>query len=537
MIYKAEFYHIDHQKLLSNHFLENDWVWLYRKYRKVENGIDVYYRYFAYLATPIAASHCIKSATSDIEENNRVCLINGYKYRPYAREGFEHLVTIRDFKVSNTYFKDIRIAEEIIFYHRLYERRENNTIKYYQLNENIETLVCIIEENSVKILARFLSEYMAAKCMDLVCHCQSEVEFSLNDYNPRFKIRCTPGLKFQNLRLTNSSNFELCVAPHFHIIQSWFNGKQIFRHISLKRFFDNMHPLISFIIGTDDNGLPIKSTPDTSLYTPVFFSKNVQAHYGRQGYKSQELRISGPNFSLRCDNDNDEYIIAFLKDILDLPYTDQCIWLGYNIPPDGRGFSSLFQSSIIEGNWNGIATSIDFVFRDLYKTFLSLWEKKYNDIIIKPLNGVQTESLEKICIVFNNDYEALITLIRNLSLCLQESFNSNFLSQITPVEEKITTEIKDGIEIHTKKTEASISHFHRVCGILGIEDSKLNTFLKNLQTLRSYTLHRNKTEIKKDIKKAFDFFGLKYDHSNSTSTSHNILQIGVDALTSFIKQL
>lgn len=41
MIYKSDFYHINHQKLLSNHFLENDWVCLYRKYRKVENGVDV----------------------------------------------------------------------------------------------------------------------------------------------------------------------------------------------------------------------------------------------------------------------------------------------------------------------------------------------------------------------------------------------------------------------------------------------------------------------------------------------------------------
>lgn len=42
-----------------------------------------------------------------------------YTYRPFAKPGFENLVTVRDFKVSRTYYKDIRIAEELIYYFNL----------------------------------------------------------------------------------------------------------------------------------------------------------------------------------------------------------------------------------------------------------------------------------------------------------------------------------------------------------------------------------------------------------------------------------
>ena len=82
-----------------------------------------------------------------------------------------------------------------------------------------------------------------------------------------------------------------------------------------------------------------------------------------------------PNFTLRCDNDHNDYVVVFLRDIQDLPYREQCIWKGFNITPDGRTFSKLFQKTIIEGKWNGVAQSIDFVFRDLYKTFVAKWRR------------------------------------------------------------------------------------------------------------------------------------------------------------------
>ena len=50
-------------------------------------------------------------------------------------------------------------------------------------------------------------------------------------------------------------------------------------------------------------------------------------------------------------------------------------------------------------------------------------------------------------------------------------------------------------------------------------------------------LHRNSSEIKKDTRKAFSYFELKEDCSNSKHASYIMLQLGVDALLSVIKQL
>lgn len=44
---------------------------------------------------------------------------------------------------------------------------------------------------------------------------------------------------------------------------------------------------------------------------------------GREKYVIEPLGITTPEFSIRCDNDNENYIVAFLKDVLELPLREQ----------------------------------------------------------------------------------------------------------------------------------------------------------------------------------------------------------------------
>ena len=103
---ETEFYHKSHIEILSNHFLENDWVWLYKKYYESSDGVERYHKYVSYLATPISAAFSLKTPNTDIQDDVRVALMGDYTYRPFAKPGFENLVTVRDFKVSRTYYKD-----------------------------------------------------------------------------------------------------------------------------------------------------------------------------------------------------------------------------------------------------------------------------------------------------------------------------------------------------------------------------------------------------------------------------------------------
>lgn len=534
---ETEFYHKSHIEILSNHFLENDWVWLYKKYYESSDGVERYHKYVSYLATPISAAFSLKTPNTDIQDDVRVALMGDYTYRPFAKPGFENLVTVRDFKVSRTYYKDIRIAEELIYYFNLFEsKEENGDTCYYKIENDTKKLVCLINKDSVKILNQYLVEFMAAKRMDLICCCQSEIEFDSGAIDLPFEIECTNG-KFKDISPNAKSNYQICISPHFAKIQSWFNGKIIFNHESLKSIIERMKTSVNYIIGTDVNGAPIASTVATDPYTPVFFDKKVQAYYNYQGCRIEELRIISPNFTLRCDNDHNDYVVVFLRDIQDLPYREQCIWKGFNITPDGRTFSKLFQKTIIEGKWNGVAQSIDFVFRDLYKTFVAKWEEKYGWKLFKSLNGIQAEYFNQICILNRDDYEALTDLVKYLSLLLQESLDLEMMEMIIPAKTEIKEKVVNGEKTKESTKEKPLSHLDRILETLNIEGYNFIVFLRNLQSLRSYMLHRNSKKLDKDKKRAFEYFGLNEDKSNSQSVSNNVLSLGATAISNMIKQL
>ena len=534
---ETEFYHKSHIEIPSKHFLENDWVWLYKKYYESSDGVERYHKYVSYLATPISAAFSLKTPNTDIQDDVRVALMGDYTYRPFAKPGFENLVTVRDFKVSRTYYKDIRIAEELIYYFNLFEsKEENGDTCYYKIENDTKKLVCLINKDSVKILNQYLVEFMAAKRMDLICCCQSEIEFDLGAIDLPFEIECTNG-KFKDISPNAKSNYQICISPHFAKIQSWFNGKIIFNHESLKSIIERMKTSVNYIIGTDVNGAPIASTVATDPYTPVFFDKKVQAYYNYQGCRIEELRIISPNFTLRCDNDHNDYVVVFLRDIQDLPYREQCIWKGFNITPDGRTFSKLFQKTIIEGKWNGVAQSIDFVFRDLYKTFVAKWEEKYGWKLFKSLNGIQAEYFNQICILNRDDYEALTDLVKYLSLLLQESLDLEMMEMIIPAKTEIKEKVVNGEKTKESTKEKPLSHLDRILETLNIEGYNFIVFLRNLQSLRSYMLHRNSKKLDKDKKRAFEYFGLNEDKSNSQSVSNNVLSLGATAISNMIKQL
>ena len=74
-------------------------------------------------------------------------------------------------------------------------------------------------------------------------------------------------------------------------------------------------------------------------------------------------------------------------------------------------------------------------------------------------------------------------------------------------------------------------------GFLGDVEHPFIVFLRNLQSLRSYMLHRNSKKLDKDKKRAFEYFGLNEDKSNSQSVSNNVLSLGATAISNMIKQL
>lgn len=226
-------YHTAHRAALSNYFIEGDWVWLYKKcYTKVKD-VSTYSHYLAYLATPQAATKSLDSAKMDVIIERPGSLLRDYpSQKMRVHSGFEHLVIVRDCDVRPL-LHDIRISDEIIYFYDLFERKvEQDRTQFYSFESGNENLVCEITPNSVRILRRYLTDFMLAKHMDLVCICQSEVEFPIEKVQLPFQLHYTPKFNFVDISPDSHSKYKLCIARVMNQVQSWFNGKTILNHQS-----------------------------------------------------------------------------------------------------------------------------------------------------------------------------------------------------------------------------------------------------------------------------------------------------------------
>lgn len=135
-----------------------------KKYYESSDGVERYHKYVSYLATPISAAFSLKTPNTDIQDDVRVALMGDYTYRPFAKPGFENLVTVRDFKVSRTYYKDIRIAEELIYYFNLFEsKEENGDTCYYKIENDTKKLVCLINKSDYPFMHLLYSQLLVCQ--------------------------------------------------------------------------------------------------------------------------------------------------------------------------------------------------------------------------------------------------------------------------------------------------------------------------------------------------------------------------------------
>lgn len=515
---ESEFYHKDHISLLSNHLLENNWVWLYKKGSHLDLSPSIFYRYWCYLADPNSAVRSLKNYERDIEENSPSLLMADYSYRSHAKTGFEHLTTIRSFKINCGWIEQIRVCDELIYFHNLFERIEDEVIRYYKTDDN-NTLVCEIGKNYAKILNRYLIEFMAAKKMDLVCIAQSEIEYDMNTFTPPFSYTATTEQGI-SLSKTHNQNYNLMINPCFSNMRNWFNGKMVYGHRSLKQLIETKQSPIPFIIDEDADGQPIVADYESNPYSKVYFNKSLLNSYksGVSNLNIKPLSISTSDFYIRCDNDLDSCIIAFLKDVWDLPLSEQKKWYGYNISPNGTDFSDFFKQSIIHGNWLGEIHSKDFIFRDTYQTLLNKWNSQFGWIPFKPLNSYQKELVESLIILPDNSPKDLSELLQLICLLFHESLNFN------------------EFPITQNDEETKINFLHRMLESYGITDTSLRDFLFHIQRLRSKitTAHHLSNKIDSKTKKSYVFFGLKPDLSNTAETSINIFEKGIDAMKRII---
>ena len=530
---EQDFNHDFIKEQINKAFVGSEWATLYSResIHKGENNIFDIFRYrWTYIIDPVLCEHSLQTYREDIQNNERAALYNNSNspfYQPFVKEGIEPLVTILNFNDTTSYKEQIRIHEDFIYMFNLYEESLKDGDRDYSLfNCGEKETILTIRANEVKIKHCYLKSFLAAKRMHLVCIAKSECDCNIDDIEHiGFDINWT-GPKGITDKSVPFSNYNSSIMVNGNIFQNWFYAKRIIPYDDFDKFasvFDSEYE--DFIIGYNSDTCTyerVKCSDNDNQYKKVFFKKEIIDQYRNNPTACIEpLRISTRFFSLRCDNDNLDYVSVFLKDLMSLPYEEQQLWKKYNISPSSRSESEFFHSVMNELNWNARATSPDFRFRECFNELQKKWQERFGWVLFKPTTGLQQDIINRLVILGSDNSDNFIDLIASFNLVLSESINIEELN-------------KAGI-VYPSGCK-SIAKLKLFLSNNGFEPQYFFEFLNMLNTLRSKFSKAHRQGSKKDpiLEECKNYFGIDVEYSNYKESSVNMFSLASKAFEELI---
>lgn len=446
------------------------------------------------------------------------------EYFTFAEKGLEPFIYPKWFTHVNERYVDV--SQEFVNYFKLYESitsKQNRS--YYFIDDVGDTEEVIhVTELQVLIKLKFLVEYLAVRkmhlslCFDFMCVTDADgagtafipkdEDFISDSFNYNHVIRMVPGVGKKNL-------------------QSWIIGKTILKYDpskSHKFWFDlDKDGYESFIIGYNEDGTEYSvrcNSEEHKFFTPVFFKKEVLNKYynNPQKYQVDGFHIRSNFISLKMDNNNDDYVVVFLNDLMILPQKEQLHWKHYNIAPErGMGISGSYYDTMILGNWARDSDSVDVLFKDKYQRFNKKWFEKYGWYFYKKPVGGDIHHFNSLHLPSENSIRSFCEQMLILVKLTIDSLNEEMLVKELP---KVANE--KGIA----KLERFLAH-HQV------HIPELITFLRNLQNLRSGMIAHRFSESNKKCQNAVAFFGIKDD--SYRQVAHGIFVKSLYTLNTFSK--
>lgn len=522
---ESDFNHEVIRRKIDNAFFENEWVTLYYNELIPETedcDFEIYQRQQTYIISSELIVNSLHSFDEDITINERSALYGDNKYEPYSKKGIEPLVTILSFDEANPRKSQIRIHEDLIYLFNLYEDiASDNSRNYYIYKSGVEDLILTIRPNEVKIKHKYLVSFLSAKQMNFVCIVKSEINFpaSLIENYP-FEYKWTDQTGITEYPDTNSI-YNSSMIINFGEFQNWFYAKRIIRYKDYGTYnsvFDEKYE--SFIVGYNkDTCSPelLYCNDEKNKYKRIYFDKEIIDQYRNEPTASiQPLSISTNFFCLKCDNDNLNYVSVYLKDLASLPYSVQLLWRKYNISPSNLGYSRLFKTCMIDGNWGGHATSPDFHFRTVFNLLQQKWENKFGWKLFKPTTNLQQGIINRLVILGGDNSDNFIKLIEQFNLLLSESIDVKELNSVN---------------ISYPDNSKSIQRLKIFLSHNGYNTTKFISFLDNLNILRSkYSLaHRNSHKKDNKLNSAITYIGLNTDSNNYKDSSIRLFTLACEA--------
>jgi hypothetical protein len=270
-------------------------------------------------------------------------------YKTYDKEGLEPFLFFKSFSLPESHVRYFDVSEGFILYFRLYEEGSDkqNRIFYYVDDYGELDEVIVIEPKQIKIKIKYLKEYITIREMNFVI-CFDFMRL-LDQAPPEWHIK-------HKDELIQESDF-----IYRHLIrsvsgktQSWIIGKLFIPPDTMKKsHFDLANTTNeNFIVGYDEAGEFLYESCDNAdgnYFTLTFFKKEVLNKYYNEPnkYKVDGFSVSSKFFTLKIDNNVDDHVPVFLRNLRILPPKEQLHWKQYNIPPkEGMGMSHTYHRTM-----------------------------------------------------------------------------------------------------------------------------------------------------------------------------------------------
>ncbi len=420
-------------------------------------------------------------------------------YKTYSEDGYEPFIYTKHFNFNNGGEKYIDISEEFVLYFKLYERAENKQKRKYYFIDELGDLdeVINVEPKRIRIKLKYLKEYIAirqlhfAVCFDFmrvgnIDISENKIEFIDKDFKGENYI------------------YNHLIRPLDGKFQSWILGKKIISFDPSKSksyHFDYENQVYeSFITGYDEEGNEVYqdcSKTNDKYFVVTYFKKDVLNKYYNepQKYEVDGWHVKSNFFSLKIDNNNEDYVAVFLIELGYLPYKEQLHWKHYNIQPQ-KGISHAYYQTMIEGNWVDHPETPDLFFKHKFEQFNEKWETKFGWRLYKPLAKEDEHIFKALHIPTSNNVKSFCEQILSIIKITIDRLNEAELAK------QITLEDND----------KGITKLEKFLAVHQMQIPDMIKFLRNLWNLRSGLLAHSFSNSNDKCKKAIKYFGIREDN-------------------------
>lgn len=505
---------------MDSHFTANGWT-------KVSD-----HEMFCGLIDPVSTAGVMAHYGWDMLYQESVPVIEMANNPPYARFGTtqcEALAIYRDgYEGVDEY---VELSEEFRLFHNLREDYQAPDRRlYFAINaDGSHDEVVRIEGMRMLISTSYLRKYLATRQKNLLVFFDllrsEECEFASLGVAPIHNQ-----LERKADRITIFSLFE----GYGKKATSRLEGKVLIEY-DPNDFEDPFsRPTVqhqNFIYGVDNTGKPIEATcakdqlPNRFNYngvgpyvmTPIFFRKAVlDKYYGMPNLYSVEdgcVRCGDTWVFTTVDNDQRDYVVVPLGYLSELPASEQLYWKNFNVKPPYQGqlsntaFTRWEKGEAINPSFPDLRFKIEF---GIYN---AQWQEKIGWPLFLPLTDPDQHRWKTLhCLTTANNDVDFDEQVLSLVKITVDSLNQEELKKgIDPTKQEVIACLKAKNK-ELKEITAGIDKFQLYCLSRGIACDDIVTFMRNLQSLRSFDVAHRKSSDPKKREKFLTYF----DYYNKT---------------------